>query len=190
ASPIHPTPRDPVSPIHPTGEDPRPAGKAVGVPTPRDPASQIARRWECMPGTEGHTVRGVVFPPQGGVFIGGAPADLLYIDAAGHASSVGDPDPSADRHILALALGPEGDLWVATKSGLFRLPGAVPGPLERVSIPGVRPDARFLALAVVGGQLWAGSSDGALVLHHGAWHVIDQRAGLRISSVSYLAPRA
>jgi PAS domain S-box-containing protein len=160
------------------------------VGTGRCLARAIAGRWECLPGTEGRTVRGIVFPPQGGVFIGGAPTDLLYIDAAGHATSIGDPDPPADRHILALALGPDGDLWVATKAGLFRLPGAVPGPLERVTIPGVRRDARFLALAVVGGQLWAGSSDGVVVLDHGAWHVIDQRAGLRISTVSYLAPRA
>jgi PAS domain S-box-containing protein len=160
------------------------------VGTNRCLARAIAGRWECLRGTENRTVRSIVFPPQGGVFVGGAPSDLLYLDARGRATSLRDADWSADRHILALALGPEGDLWVATKGGLFRLRGAVPGPLERVVIPGVRARARTLSLVVVGDQLWAGTEDGVIVLDHGAWHVLDRRSGLHGTAVSYLAPRA
>ncbi|HEY6178136.1 MAG TPA: two-component regulator propeller domain-containing protein, partial [Kofleriaceae bacterium] len=166
-----------------------PAGQ-LWVGTDRCLARAIAGRWACLPGSEHRTVRSMVFPPQGGVFLGGAPSDVLYIDPAGHATSLPDADRNADRHVLALALGPEGDLWVATKGGLFRVRGAVPGPLEPVVIPGVRPNARTLSLAVVGDRLWAGSEAGVLVLDHGTWHVIDQRAGLRLNAVSYLAPRA
>ncbi|HEY6175320.1 MAG TPA: two-component regulator propeller domain-containing protein, partial [Kofleriaceae bacterium] len=48
-----------------------------------------AGRWECLPGSENRTVRTALFPPQGGVFIGGLPSDLLYIDRDGHATSLG-----------------------------------------------------------------------------------------------------
>jgi PAS domain S-box-containing protein len=161
------------------------------VGTNRCLARAIGGRWECLPGSEGRTVRSMVFPPQGGVFIGGAPSDLLYIDAAGAATSLGHGDRPANSHILALALGPEGDLWIGTRAGLFRLRGAVlPGPLERVLVPGVRPDFRAVSLAVVGGQLWVGSEEGVVVLDRGAWHLLDRRSGLRDTATSYLAPRA
>jgi PAS domain S-box-containing protein len=160
------------------------------VGTSRCLARAVAGRWECLPGSEGRTVRAMVFPPQGGVFIGGAPSDLLYIDAGGAVTSLGRGDRPANSHILGLALGPEGDLWIATRAGLFRLRGAVPGPLERVIVPGVRRDFRAVSIAVVGDQLWVGSEEGIVVLDRGAWHLLDQRSGLRVTPTSYLAPRA
>jgi PAS domain S-box-containing protein len=160
------------------------------VGTNRCLARAIAGRWECLPGSEDRTVRSMAFPPQGGVFIGGAPDDLLYIDAGGHTTSLRAADRAGDQRILALALGPDGDLWVGTRGGMFRLPGAVPGPLERVIVPGVHADVRTVSFAVVGDQVWAGSEEGILVLDHGAWHVLDKRSGLRGAAVSYLAPRA
>jgi len=98
-------------------------------------ARVIAGRWECLPGSGDRTVRSFVFPPQGGVFIGGAPADLLYIDAGGHPTSLRAADGAGDQRILALALGPEGDLWVGTRGGLFRLRGAVPVRSSASSFP-------------------------------------------------------
>jgi PAS domain S-box-containing protein len=153
-------------------------------------ARAIAGRWECLPGSEDRTVRSIAFPPQGGVFIGGAPDDLLYIDAGGHTTSLRAADRAGDQRILALALGPEGDLWVGTRGGLFRLRGAVPGPLERVVVPGVHPDVRTVSVAMVGDQVWAGTEEGILVLDGGTWHVLDKRSGLRGTAMSYLAPRA
>ena len=160
------------------------------VGTNRCLARAIAGRWECLPASDGRTVRSMVFPPQGGVFIGGAPSDLLYIDASGVATSLGHGDRPANSHILALTLGPEGDLWIATRAGLFRLRGAVPGPLERVIVPGVHPDFRAVSFAVVGGQLWVGSEEGIVVLEGGTWHLLDRRSGLRGTATSYLLPRA
>ncbi|HEX3757516.1 MAG TPA: two-component regulator propeller domain-containing protein [Kofleriaceae bacterium] len=147
-----------------------------------------AGRWECLAGTEGRTVRSFVFPPQGGVFIGGAPSDLLYVGPDGRATSLGAD--SADRTIFALALGPDNDLWIATDSGINRLPGAVPGSLEHVSIPGTRPDSWFASLAVVGREVWTAGEQGVAVLDRGRWHVFDERAGLRSSAVRYVIPRA
>jgi ligand-binding sensor domain-containing protein len=73
---------------------------------------------------------------------------------------------------------------------LFRLRGAVPGPLERVVVPGVHTDVRIVSFAMVGDQIWAGTEEGILVRDRGTWHVLDKGSGLRGTAVSYLAPRA
>jgi PAS domain S-box-containing protein len=147
-----------------------------------------AGRWECLAGTEGRTVRSIAFPRQGGVFVGGAPSDLLYVGPDGRATSVGGD--SADRTIFALALGVDDDLWMASDAGIDRLPGAVPGPIVHVAIPGIRPDSWFASLAVVGRAVWAAGEPGVAVLDGGRWHVFDERAGLRSSAVRYVLPRA
>jgi len=163
---------------------------ALWIGTNRCLVHAVAGRWVCLPGTEGRIVRSIAFPPQGGVFIGGAPADLLYLDPEGHATSLGESDRPAEHYILALVLGPEGDLWIATSVGLDRLPGGVPGPIEHVVVPGAHPIARFASLAVVGGRLWTATVDGVLVREHGAWRLFDQTAGFRSSAMRYVIPRA
>jgi PAS domain S-box-containing protein len=152
-------------------------------------ARAVEGRWECLPGTEGRTVRGLAFPPQGGVFIAGVPSELLYIDPAGRTTSIGEL-AGIDQAVLAMAIGPDGDLWIGTKNGLFRLRGAVPGPIERVVVPGAETATWFASIVVVGDQLWtAPAPGGAAVLDHGTWHVFDSRSGLRSSSIAYLAAR-
>ncbi|TMQ14335.1 MAG: hypothetical protein E6J90_27050, partial [Deltaproteobacteria bacterium] len=148
-----------------------------------------AGRWECLPGTEGRTVRSFAFPPQGGVFVGGAPSDLLYIAPDGRVTSLGSAGPR-DRMILALALGPEGDLWIATEAGIDRLPGAVPGPIEHVAIPGTRPDGRFASLLVTGDQVWTSDEEGIAMYEHGAWHLFDSSHGFTHAAMRYLIHRA
>jgi PAS domain S-box-containing protein len=168
----------------------RDAEDTLWIGTNRCLARAIAGRWDCVPGTQGRVVRAIVFPPQGGVFAGGAPSDLLYIDARGRTTSLHDFDRIEDRTILALALGPEGDLWIATSAGLHRLPGAVPGPIQRVAIAGVRPNARFAAIAVVGRQLWTATDEGILVLEDGAWHLFGKAAGFLGSAMRRVIRRA
>jgi PAS domain S-box-containing protein len=143
--------------------------------------------WECLPGSEKRVVRSFVFAPQGGVFLGGLPADLLYLDPGGKPVSLGrEIADLADRAILALRLGPEGDLWIATRSGLFRLPGAVPGPLERVTIPGIPADDWFSSLLVADGRLWAASQHGLAVRDGGRWRVLGTADGLRSVATRYV----
>ncbi|HET7501259.1 MAG TPA: ATP-binding protein, partial [Kofleriaceae bacterium] len=159
------------------------------VGTNRCLARAIAGRWECLPGTEGRVIRSIVFPPQGGLFVGGAPSDLLYVDPRGRVTSLGGFDRRADRVILALAIGPDGELWIATSVGLYRLPGAVPGPLERIAIPGVRPEARFPSLAVVGRQVWTASDEGVIV-RDDTWHVFGKPHGFRGTAMRRVIRRA
>jgi PAS domain S-box-containing protein len=152
-------------------------------------------RWTCVPGTEDRVVRAVVFAPQGGMFLGGAPSDLLYIDPQGRATSLGERD-RPERNIFALALGPEGDLWIGTRVGLYRLPGALPGPLVAVDVPGGG-GAKFGSFAVVGDRLWTTIDPGGVAVldrsirgtEHASWRVLDQSSGLRSSAVSYLIAR-
>jgi PAS domain S-box-containing protein len=157
------------------------------VGTNRCLARMRGARWECWPGSEQRVVRSFVFPPQGGVFLGGAPSDLLYIDPAGRAVSIGaELEHPAEHAILAIKIGPEGDLWVATKIGLFRLPGAVPGPLERVTIAGIPTGAKYNSLIVAGGRLWAASTYGIAVRDRGTWHVYGTADGFRSAAMRYL----
>src|SRR5262249_36658313 len=151
---------------------------ALWAGTNRCLAHLVGARWECLPGSENRVVRSFVFPPQGGVFLGGAPADLLYIDRAGRATSLGrELARTGDQAILSLKLGLDGDLWIATRAGLFRLPGAVPGPLQRVDIPHVAADAWFNTLLVSEGRLWTVSNQGIAVLHDGDWRVYGTESG-------------
>ncbi len=157
--------------------------------TDRCLARATAGRWECLAGTENRIVRSMVLLPDGGVFLGGAPGDLLYIDAAGQASSIPiEPQTAAELTILALAIGPEGDLWIGTKVGLFRLPGARPGPVERVTVPHIPATAVYRSLQVIEGRLWTATVHGIAVLDHGAWHVFDAAWGFHSSSMRYLVP--
>ena len=157
------------------------------VGTHRCLARLSAGSWSCLAGTEGRVVRTFVFPPQGGVFLGGAPSDLLYIDADGHAISLDrELGHLADHAILSMRIGPEGDLWVATKVGLYRLPGAVPGPLERVTIAGIAPRARFISLIVAEGRVWAVSEHGLAVRDHTGWHLVATAGSGLSTAIRYL----
>ena len=166
-----------------------PAG-TLWVGTNRCLAHAVAGRWICQRGTEGRVVRAVVFPPQGGMFVAGAPSDLLYIDRDGKVTSIGDVDNIEDRVLLALALAPDGDLWIGTSAGMRRLPRAVPGSMKRVDIPGVRPTARLPQITVVGGQLWTATDEGILVLEDGAWRLFNKADGFLGSAMRRVIHRA
>ena len=163
---------------------------ALWLGTGRCLARATAGRWECLAGSEGWTVRGFAFMSDGGVFLAGAPPDLRYIDPAGKATTLElQGERIADRHIMALATGPDGDLWLATTNGLYRLPGSVPGNPERVTVPGVRPDARFISLLSVDGRVWASSEFGLAVLEHGTWRLLDHSSGFRASAMRHIVRR-
>ena len=167
----------------------RDAKGALWVGTNLCAAQALADHWECNPATEGRVIRGIVFPPQGGVFVSGLPADLLYI--VGRHTIELHVLPADEGTVHALALGPDHALWIATSGGLFQLPDAVPGPVQRVVVPGMAADTQFSSLAVVGDQLWTAAAPGGVaVLDHGEWHVFGQRAGLLADSLRYVRGRA
>jgi PAS domain S-box-containing protein len=147
-------------------------------------------RWACLPGTQLGSVRSFVLAPGGGTFFGGAPAELGYVDPTGAVRELALPgDGVADRHILALALGPDRALWIASTHGLFRLPGAVPGPIERVTVPGMRPEARFISLMTSGDELWTAGDEGLAVRGARGWQRFDRASGLRGTAMRYVIRR-
>ncbi|HEY6175972.1 MAG TPA: ATP-binding protein, partial [Kofleriaceae bacterium] len=151
-------------------------------------ARAAAGQWECVPGTDGRNVRAIAFPAQGGIYLGGGPSDLLYLDRNGRQTSIGEAG-QLDL-IYGLALDPLGDLWIVTRAGLYRLPHAVPGPLVPVHVPGVRDRAEFGSVLVVGDRLWITAAPGGVAVHdEGKWRLFDESAGLRSSSPSYLVAR-
>ena len=82
------------------------------------------------------------------------PRPLIWVSLG---DRIAGPNPEYlgySSHHCFIALGPEGDLWIATRIGLERLPGAVPGPTVPVSVPGVRGNSRFGSLLVADGRLW------------------------------------
>ncbi|HEX3761449.1 MAG TPA: two-component regulator propeller domain-containing protein, partial [Kofleriaceae bacterium] len=168
----------------------RDAAGTLWVGTNRCLVRATAGHWDCVQGTEGRVVRTIVFPPQGGMFIGGAPSDLLYIDRDGQLTSMPDIDRIEDRLILSLALAPDGDLWIATSAGMRRLPAAVPGEIQRVDVPGVRPIARFAQLTVVGDQLWTATDEGVLVREDGEWRLFNKADGFLGSAMRRVIQRA
>ena len=157
------------------------------VGTNRCLARMLGGRWECLPGSENRVVRSFAFPPQGGVFFGGAPPDLMYIDDAGNATSIGGElvNP-VEQAILALKLAPDGDLWIATRVGLFRLPGAQPGAFQRVVIPGIPADAWYSSLLVAEGRMWVATSHGIAALRDGTWRVYGPEDGFHAPWMRYL----
>ncbi|HEY6180559.1 MAG TPA: two-component regulator propeller domain-containing protein, partial [Kofleriaceae bacterium] len=153
-------------------------------------ARAVAGRWECMPATMGWTVRTFVFTDDGGVFLGGGPPDLLYVDPSGHGTTLTlQGERIADRHIMAAVLGPEGDLWLATSHGLYRLPGAQPGHAERVIVPGAKVDGRYVTVVTIGDRLWASSESGLAVLEGGTWRLLDRSSGFRASPMRHIIRR-
>ena len=146
--------------------------------------------WQCLTGTEGHTVRSFAFAEDGGVFLGGAPPEILYRDPAGGIQPLARTSDGPDQHILAMVIDGHHDLWIGTRGGLFRLPGAVLGPLERVVVPGYRPDLWVSSLTVDDQhRVWFASQSGVGVLERDTWQVLGARDGLASSSTQYVMQR-
>jgi len=158
--------------------------------TDRCLARGVNGAWRCQPHTTERIIRAVVAMPDGGMFIGGAPGDLLYLDPSGAARSITPRPFHPEDHILTLALEPGGDLWVGTRSGLYRLHDATPGPLDRVVIPGVGPTTRLSQLLYVDGRLWATTERGLAVREADRWRVLGVADGLRARSTRYLLRRS
>jgi len=73
---------------------------------------------------------------------------------------------------------------------MHRLPRAEPGPIQRVDIPGVRRNARFAQIAVVGAQLWTATDEGILVFEDGAWRLFNKADGFLGSAMRRVIRRA
>ncbi|HEX3764420.1 MAG TPA: ATP-binding protein [Kofleriaceae bacterium] len=161
------------------------------IGTDRCLARAVDGAWRCVEGTEGRTVRSFVFSDDGGIFLGGVPPEVLYRAPDGIVHPLGDPASGPDHHILAMLIDDHHDLWIGTRSGLFRLAGARPGPLERVIVPGQRRDLWVSSLTLDDQhRVWFASQSGLGVLEAGRWRMLGAADGLASSLTQYVIQRA
>ena len=71
-------------------------------------------------------------------------------------------------------------------SGCTGSPARSPVRSSASSSPACGSTRRFASLAVVGDQLWTATVEGVAVLEDGAWHLFDQAAGFRGSTMRYV----
>ena len=167
----------------------RDAHGALWVGTNRCLAHVVDGAWQCLPGTEGRTIRSFVFTDDGGMFLGGAPPEVLYRDPEGSLRSVRYATTAPDQHIMAMVIDGHKDLWIGTRAGLFRLP-AGQDRIERVQVPGYAADIWVSSLTVDDHhRVWFASKIGLGVLEDRVWRVLDVRNGLPTSETQYVIQR-
>jgi PAS domain S-box-containing protein len=153
-------------------------------------ARMLDEKWQCLPGSENRAVRSFAFPPQGGVFLSGIPAELIYVDPVGTVSVLGhEMGEGKDQRLLQMAIGIEGDLWLATRHGLYRMADAVPGKIVRVTVPGISPAAIYASVLVDGPRLWAASTEGLVLIQGGDVSTAQRFTtanGFRVDAMRYL----
>jgi len=89
-------------------------------------ARAVNRRWECLPASAGWSVRSFVFGTAGRRVPRRGPPDPLYIDPAAAVPLTLAGERVADRHVMGVALGPDGAMWFATTAGCSGSPARRP----------------------------------------------------------------
>ena len=103
-----------------------------------------------------------ILQTRNGFLIVGAPSGVFRFDGQRFAEM--NSDPPKEIVVNALAEGPEGDLWVATRAGIYRFPHAeIPQRRQTVTVyhlgQGARDSVRCLRITGAG-VLWAGTPHG------------------------------
>jgi len=125
-----------------------------------------------------------------GLWIGSA-GGVAHLDAAGRLVDAGRRSPfPADLAVQAIAVDPEGSVWLGSSAGLWRGRGAVDAiAFERVVLPdgGSAPELVSDLLVDPSGVLWAAGSRGLARLEAGSWKRLGTADGLADSFVTSVA---
>jgi PAS domain S-box-containing protein len=164
----------------------RDAQGRLWVGTDQGLAKDAGGRWETVPATRGRSVRTIAAAPDGALWLGGVPAELLRLAPDG---SIRARSGILGRRILRLLIDRSGTFWVATDgAGLLRMTGAK--SFSRVSLPGGTEDERISYLIEDRqGRLWAAGEMGLAVLDGGAWRRFTAADGLRVTRTAYVLER-
>jgi ligand-binding sensor domain-containing protein len=129
---------------------------------PRQPAANYLRHtFTTEDGLPSNVVNDVLQTGDGFLIVGAAPG-LFRFD--GHHFAEMSSDPPQDIIVHSLAEGPDGDVWVATRFGVYRLPHAeIDQRRQTLSVyhlgEGAADSVRCLRFTRAG-TLWAGSAEG------------------------------
>jgi ligand-binding sensor domain-containing protein len=129
---------------------------------PRQPAANYLRHtFTTEDGLPSNVVNDVLQTRDGFLIVGAAPG-LFRFD--GHRFAEMSSDPPQDIIVHSLAEGPDGDIWAATRFGVYRFPHAeIDQRTQTLSVyhvgEGAADSVRCLRFTRAG-ALWAGSPDG------------------------------
>jgi diguanylate cyclase (GGDEF)-like protein len=157
------------------------------------PDGKLAHTWTQHSGLGAVGVYAIAAAPSGEVFAGTAPAGITRFAADGKLlRSYGQAAGLVAEQVNAVAFDGENRLWVAAAGGCFRsrLPVAVGSGLQfdRVSVPGIQPDAYFYDVKVEpGGTVWIATSSGLARFDDGRWRVFTKADGLESSDLVGIA---
>ena len=138
------------------------ATRPVNAAGPTQPAANYLRRtFTTEDGLPSNVVNAVLQTRDGFLIVGASPG-LFRFD--GHRFAEMSPDPPQDIIVSSLAEGPDGDLWVASRFGIYRFPHAEIDQRRQTPLvyhlgEGATDSARCLHVTHAG-TLWAGSPDG------------------------------
>lgn len=167
--------------------------------TPRGMARLASKGWALIPETSEHTLYAIAEDRDGGIWVGGMPAEnkpnTLFYRAPGQGHFKEIPIPSVKRStVSALAAGADGTIWIGTQaSGLHRLQkaGGKSGSAfvcELASLPGGTPEETINRVIVDHeGLVWSAGNQGLGLFDGRSWHRFGPSDGLKDSNPSSLA---
>ena len=130
------------------------------------PQAVITIRDTGLPVEGKFTVPSVLVRPDGTVWVavGGGGIDILDPATGGIGQiAAGQPGGLPTGRVLAMANGPDGNVYAGTQQGLYRIDGQGKR-VELLQIPGRRASAASWALAFQGDVMWLGGLDGLWAL--------------------------
>ena len=148
--------------------------------------------WEVIAGTEHTQVRTVIEDPDGILWAGGSPAELLRIDLAQKTvRRFGEADGIAGRGILRLLRDRSGTMWMAMRGGgILRRPRGR-DRFERVDVPFGTTNENFRhILEDRDGRIWASGEYGMACFSNGVWKRFTTADGLESDHLSYFIQTA
>jgi len=158
------------------------------VGTGKGLARATALGWEVVAGTERNAVRRVAQAPDGRLWMGGSPAEVLSFDPqTGRLVRFGPAEGITGKRIFSLTVDRLGVVWAATElSGLLRLGPGEPC-FQRVRLPDDSPTERIsYVMGDSRSRLWATGALGLLLDENGSWRRFTVKDGLLQNDVAYI----
>jgi diguanylate cyclase (GGDEF)-like protein len=154
-----------------------------------DPVTGDVRSYDVRDGLGGNAVNALAAGQDGTLWIGSWPGGVTRFMTDGTLRHYAPPDiPPEQFRVAAIHVRSDGEVWVGSVEGVFRLPaGSSSTVLERVSIGGDRPDGVRAFAEDPSGTLYAASRQGILRLTGASPRFFTTRDGLREDFLSSIA---
>ena len=145
------------------------------------------RIWREKEGMAGITVSQLVVAGDGAIWALSVPGGVTRIDSRTLAATRVKLPASGDKAPMALAVNPEGTVWISARTVLYSAGQGAPGAeIHEIALPGeIQRKTRAINFAP-DGTMWVGGPTGLARLDHGQWTVFTKADGLRDDQVELL----